>query len=152
MQEISTFPTLKEYILKELPISQMVYERLYPESVPIKQKQNMFLTQLFNIHKLVPSESLQSEQHYYSGIEVELLPYYQPKDDMDKTLIFESRFESGNLALALKRSECEYDLFMQNDINTRGHTQWFFFRASNTQKGKTVTFNIKNFVFFRFYI
>jgi len=28
--------------------------------------------------------------------------YYKKKDKFDKTLIFESRFESGNLAAALK--------------------------------------------------
>ena len=33
-----------------------------------------------------------------AGIE----PYYNKKDRFDKTLIFESRFESGNLAAALK--------------------------------------------------
>jgi hypothetical protein len=28
--------------------------------------------------------------------------FYKKKDDQDRTLIFESRFESGNLAAALK--------------------------------------------------
>ena len=36
----------------------------------------------------------------------------------DKTLLFESRFESGNLYLAQKVSEQEYNLLMSNDINT----------------------------------
>ena len=58
--------------------------------------------------------------------------FYQPSDENDKTLIFESRFESGNLLGAVKVSEEEYDLVLQNDINTNGHTQWFFFRVSNT--------------------
>ena len=48
-------------------------------------------------------------------------------DPTDKTLLFESRFESGNLYLAQKESDTEYNLLMQNDINTNGHTQWFFF-------------------------
>lgn len=43
-------------------------------------------------------------------------------DRNDKTLLFESRFESGNLYLAQKVSEIEYNLLMQNDINTSGHT------------------------------
>lgn len=34
---------------------------------------------------------------------------------------------------------------MQNDINTNGHTQWFFFQVKNTRKGAHVQFNIKNF-------
>lgn len=43
-------------------------------------------------------------------------------DRSDKTLLFESRFESGNLYLAQKVSDSEYNLLMQNDVNTNGHT------------------------------
>ena len=48
--------------------------------------------------------------------------YYTPLDENDKTLVFESRFESGNLSLAVKESDNEYNLVLQNDINTNGHT------------------------------
>ena len=41
-------------------------------------------------------------------------------------------------------SDNEYDLVLQNDINTNGHTQWYFFRVSNTRKGTAVKFNILN--------
>lgn len=34
---------------------------------------------------------------------------------------------------------------MQNDINTSGHTQWFYFQVKNTRKNGTVRFNIMNF-------
>ncbi len=34
---------------------------------------------------------------------------------------------------------------MQNDINTTGHTQWFFFRVQNTKAGQKVKFNICNY-------
>ena len=61
--------------------------------------------------------------------------YYKLKGPDDKTLQFESRFESGNLLAAIKLIDNEYDLILQNDINTNGHTQWFFFRVSNTRKG-----------------
>lgn len=66
-------------------------------------------------------------------------------DPTDKTLLFESRFESGNLYLAQKVSDNEYNLMMQNDINTNGHTQWFFFQVKNTSKNMDVQFNIMNF-------
>jgi len=62
----------------------------------------------------------------------------------DKTLIFESRFESGNLLAVVKVTEVEYDLILSNDINTNGHTQWYFFRISNTKKGMKIRFNIIN--------
>ena len=38
----------------------------------------------------------------------------------------------------------EYNLFLRPDTNTRGHTQWFYFAVTNTEKGKTVTFHILN--------
>ena len=60
------------------------------------------------------------------------------------TLSFESRFETGNLLAAMKVSDHEYDLVLQNDINTNGHTQWFFFRVGNTRRGHSVKFNILN--------
>ena len=47
---------------------------------------------------------------------------YKLQDADDKTLLFESRFESGNLYLAQKVSDMEYNLLMSNDINTSGHT------------------------------
>jgi hypothetical protein len=37
-------------------------------------------------------------------------PFYTKKSITDKTLIFESRFESGNLAAALKVAENDYYL------------------------------------------
>lgn len=38
--------------------------------------------------------------------------YYNPKAINDHTLIFESRFESGNLQLAHKVSDFEYNLIL----------------------------------------
>jgi hypothetical protein len=66
-------------------------------------------------------------------------------DPEDKTLLFESKFESGNLYLAQKVNDIEYNLLMQNDINTNGHTQWFYFQVKNTRKNSVVKFNILNF-------
>jgi hypothetical protein len=50
-------------------------------------------------------------------------PYYIPEGEGDTTLMFESRFESGNLGLAVKLSNTEYNLVLQNDSLTRGNTQ-----------------------------
>ena len=38
--------------------------------------------------------------------------YYKPRNDYDKTLVFESRFESGNLQLVNKQCDTEYDLVL----------------------------------------
>ena len=56
---------------------------------------------------------------YYS----KLKPFYRLSDDgKDKTLLFESRFESGNLDKAVKVGEFEYDLYLKPDYGTNGYT------------------------------
>ena len=60
-------------------------------------------------------------------------------------MIFESRFESGNLATSVKVSDIEYNLLLQNDVNTKGHVQWFYFQVKNTRQNMEVTFNLVNF-------
>ena len=59
-------------------------------------------------------------------------------------LKFESRFESGNLSMAAKVSDSEFNLLLQNDVNTTGNTQWFFFRVTGMKAGQKVKFNILN--------
>lgn len=55
---------------------------------------------------------------YYS----KLRPYYIKENDEDSTLIFESRFESGNLRRAVKIGEHEYNLILKYDHNTTTYT------------------------------
>lgn len=38
----------------------------------------------------------------------------------------------------------EYDLVLQPDINTRGHTQWYYFSVRNMRPGQAYIFNIIN--------
>jgi len=63
----------------------------------------------------------------------------------DTDLVFMSQFESGNLMSAQRTGPQEYDLQLQVDHATTGHTQWFFFCVSNTQPGVQYRFNIINF-------
>jgi len=55
---------------------------------------------------------------YYS----KLKPYYHKESDDDNTLIFESRFESGNLRRAVKVGEHEYNMILKYDHNTTIYT------------------------------
>lgn len=48
--------------------------------------------------------------------------------------------------MAFKTGPFEYDLILQNDINTKGYTQWFFFSVKNAKKNTPYTFNIINLV------
>lgn len=65
----------------------------------------------------------------------------------ENALVFDSMFESGNLLQAEKSPNLEntYNLYMQVDTNTRGHQQWFYFKAKGGRKGVDYTFNIMNF-------
>jgi len=73
-----------------------------------------------------------------------LNPYYWVKDPSDETLVFESRFESGNLRRVYQTGDYEYDLHLKSDYSTNSYTQWFYFRIQNTWKDRTYTFHIKN--------
>jgi hypothetical protein len=67
-----------------------------------------------------------------------IIPFHKnlSPEESETTLEFDSVFESGNLALALKVSDNEYNLLLQNDINTNGHTQWFYFKVKSNLKKK----------------
>ncbi|XP_069888429.1 cytosolic carboxypeptidase 2 [Dipodomys merriami] len=62
----------------------------------------------------------------------------------DSTLLFESRFESGNLQKAVRVGTYEYELTLRTDLYTNKHTQWFYFRVQNTRKDVTYRFTIVN--------
>ena len=60
---------------------------------------------------------------------------------------FDSEFEGGNLDLAFKVSETEYNLLTRCDTNSKGHNQWFYFRISNdTSQTSPIRLNIINLV------
>jgi hypothetical protein len=44
-----------------------------------------------------------------------------PRLPIDKTLVFESRFESGNMRKVVKVSQFEYELYMKNDYSTQSY-------------------------------
>ncbi|XP_055617456.1 cytosolic carboxypeptidase Nna1 isoform X2 [Toxorhynchites rutilus septentrionalis] len=59
-------------------------------------------------------------------------------------LIFESRFESGNLGRAIKITPTYYELYLRPDMYTNRHTQWFYFRVKNTKAKVIYRFSIIN--------
>ncbi|XP_067655304.1 cytosolic carboxypeptidase 2-like isoform X4 [Haliotis asinina] len=71
---------------------------------------------------------------------------YVPKSKEDTTLVFESRFESGNLAKAVQVGEYDYELWLRYDLYTNKHTQWYYFRVSNTRANVKYRFTIVNFM------
>ncbi|CAM9859582.1 unnamed protein product [Bubo scandiacus] len=63
----------------------------------------------------------------------------------DNTLIFEARFESGNLQKVVKVNEFEYQLTLRTDLYTSRRTQWYYFQVNNVQAGMPYRFTIVNF-------
>ncbi|XP_051778387.1 cytosolic carboxypeptidase 2 isoform X1 [Erpetoichthys calabaricus] len=64
--------------------------------------------------------------------------------EKDGILLFESRFESGNLQKAVRVGLNDYELTLQTDLYTNKHTQWFYFRVQNMKPGITYRFTIIN--------
>lgn len=77
-------------------------------------------TYLINIKKLVEEHNIDGEKRDFKSMrsgqmgKMQMPPnqYYKLTGPEDKTLIFESRFESGNLLAAIKQSDTEYDLIL----------------------------------------
>jgi hypothetical protein len=103
--------TLKELVTNEIKKRDIVYERRFPKSLPQQQRESYFFTELFNIKRLLRRQSmLEAESnlrlHSSTGKDEDsgagLASYYTPTGLDDHTLVFESRFECGNLSLAVK--------------------------------------------------
>ncbi|XP_071074114.1 cytosolic carboxypeptidase 2 isoform X5 [Dasypus novemcinctus] len=98
-----------------------------------------------NVHHIVPKEGsyfTNSRVGGKRGIIKELAVTLQGPED--NTLLFESRFESGNLQKAVRVDTYEYELTLRTDLYTNKHTQWFYFRVQNTRKDATYRFTIVN--------
>ena len=67
-----------------------------------------------------------------------------PTPGAGPALVFDSRFESGNLRRAVQVHETLYDLVLSPDINSEGHTQWFFFSVTGMVPDVRYRFNIVN--------
>ncbi|KAI5730858.1 hypothetical protein M8J77_000932 [Diaphorina citri] len=66
------------------------------------------------------------------------------QSEKSNDLRFESRFESGNLAKAVKISDNYYELYLRTDLYTNRHMQWFYFRINNTRANVYYRFSIVN--------
>lgn len=77
----------------------------------------------------------------------QLKPFYVKESEQDSTLIFESRFESGNLRRVVKLDEPNsYNLILKYDHDTTTYTQWFYFRITNVKRDIKYKFTIINLV------
>ncbi len=51
---------------------------------------------------------------------------------------------AGNLRAAVRTAPAEYELILEPDTNTLGHTQWFFFRVQGMVPGIEYRFHVVN--------
>mmetsp|Transcript_18489 Transcript_18489/g.28376 ORF Transcript_18489/g.28376 Transcript_18489/m.28376 type:complete len:189 (-) Transcript_18489:1427-1993(-) len=84
------------------------------------------------------------KNRYFKELKPWYVPYHMP--ETDDVLVFESRFESGNLKKAIQIDKFEYELVLKPDHNTKNYTQWFNFKIGNTRKHRQYIFHIINFV------
>ena len=68
-----------------------------------------------------------------------------PRDIQDDSLLFESRFESGNLMKAIRITDTYYELRLRSDLYTSRHCQWFYFRIKNMRADVPYRFSFVNF-------
>eukprot|EP00062_Callorhinchus_milii_P008414 gi/632951319/ref/XP_007891223.1/ PREDICTED: cytosolic carboxypeptidase 2-like [Callorhinchus milii] len=73
----------------------------------------------------------------------EPVPHSVP-DDWLPSLVFESRYESGNLHQAWRVGQCEYELVLATDLFSSRHTQWYYFRIQKALVDVTYKFKIIN--------
>ena len=149
----STFPDPypAEITLKKLFQDDLIYRRT---SIAKFSKDaisaGFFNARLCDVKKLLIRAKMEERRNFEgtfpSVLTTDLPPFYRPRDASDPTLVFESRFESGNLESVARLTDTEYNLLLQNDINSKGHTQWFFFKVGNGRTGTRYKFNIINFV------
>lgn len=67
-----------------------------------------------------------------------------PTLDFNRELLFDSAFESGNLDCVIQYKPLKYDCFLRIDSNTRGHTQWYYFRVKNGSVMNKIRINLCN--------
>ena len=121
---ISKLYSLEFSRIKYNPI---IYSRIGRAHYNSLNKSNLNVTfGKVDLQKVIGLSNKTSEPHYkWSFMDTinEIEPYYKPISEDDKTLVFESRFESGNLGLATKINDNEYFLLIQDDSMSTGRIQ-----------------------------
>ncbi|VVC33000.1 Peptidase M14, carboxypeptidase A [Cinara cedri] len=126
------YPTSTSYLEKE-PLYKFTGKEIQPKQVGEDSGELIF--------KYYPISSV----NYFCRSAVGGSTCYQVHSNEDPSdLIFESRFESGNLAKVVKITSTYYELSLRSDMYTNRHTQWFYFRIENTKKNIKYRFSIVN--------
>ena len=74
----------------------------------------------------------------------------EPKNETEAKIIFDSKFESGNLRMAIKLNSDipnEYDLIIRKDYNFEKNYSWFFFSIQCDRETNIKTFFLLYFIY-----
>jgi len=118
----------------EVPTDEVLLQEMRNKNYPFSSNTNNFLGPTNAQGKKI--------NRYYSRLK----PFYVKESENDNTLVFESRFESGNLRRALLVSDNNYNLILKYDYSTTTYTQWYYFKISNVRKDLRYKFNIINLI------
>ncbi len=95
---------------------------------------------------LAPAELTELKQ--IGAEKLQTFPSYTPKfvltvpKKTESTLLFSSRFESGNLHRASRLPSGEYNLLLRPDCPAQSCSQWFYFAVYNVKKGIPPTLSV----------
>ena len=128
----------KQTARKNLPSIAEFYEARIPiyEKYPISEKSKSMATFIID-SKSILKQDLKRD----NALTSQAKGLFPPSKNR---IEFNSSFESGNPFRVYQKEYNEYDLILQNDVNTRGNNQWFFFSVKNVPKNMTIKFNILN--------
>ncbi|KAM3147684.1 hypothetical protein pb186bvf_000012 [Paramecium bursaria] len=127
-------PNLLE--IKETVQKKSIDKQIVPPNFP-QQSLREFISQ----YKLIYQKYEPQQNEYFAT-------YINKKSTIniinnDINLEFDSLFEGGNLFQVYYGNK-EYYLLLENDVNTKGYTQWFFFSVISKLRYQTLKFNIIN--------
>ncbi|OMJ74656.1 hypothetical protein SteCoe_26367 [Stentor coeruleus] len=135
-----TYPDLIDEVEPYEPIytpkENIIEECLRRENERVTNQNSLYYRVVYDCYDTSPFQDIKQQND----------PYYIVKSSDDTTLVFESRFESGNLRRAIQIYDYEYDLVLRLDLNSKGNMQWYYFSIGNTRKGQKYVFNIINMV------
>nr|XP_012145462.1 PREDICTED: cytosolic carboxypeptidase 2-like [Megachile rotundata] len=116
--------------------------RYHPTSIT-----NYFSRSCVGGSTVLPFSSEYSDSSGYDSKETDNNLFFVTRSsdtDSNTDLHFESRFESGNLCKVVKITDTYYQLYLRKDLYTQRHTQWYYFRISNTRSRTTYRLSIVN--------
>ena len=113
-----------------------------------KTKRNINNVKFFNIEDNLNKLGISPEDiiNFESNFECGNLQLVYLINHQEEELINEENKNSNiNTPREINNDINNYELFLQNDTNTRGYSQWFFFRISKGKIGQKIKLNIMNF-------